>query len=144
VVAGAGAQAAIDYGLPDWPDAVLEATGGLGPTVVLDGVGGSLGRAGFELVADGGRVSAHGAPSGSFAPIDADEAQRRRVRVTTISDLQYNPGDRPRLMQAALRSVADKQAVPLVARKFALADASRAHVAIEARTTLAKTLLVSD
>ncbi|MER5730824.1 hypothetical protein ABT084_21300 [Streptomyces sp. NPDC002138] len=31
--------------------------------VLLDGVGGALGLAGFGLARDGGRVSAHGAPS---------------------------------------------------------------------------------
>jgi NADPH2:quinone reductase len=67
VVARAGALAAVEYGQPDWADAVLEATGGERPAVVLDGVGGATGTAAFAVVADGGRFSARGSPSGSFA-----------------------------------------------------------------------------
>ena len=64
----------IDYGQPGWTSSVLDATGGAGPTVVLDGVGGELGRAAYEVMADGGRFSAHGAPSGAFSAIDPAEA----------------------------------------------------------------------
>ena len=67
VVSEAGAVAAIDYGEPGWTDAVLDASGGRRPTVVLDGVGGTIGGEAFGLIADGGRFSAHGTPSGSFA-----------------------------------------------------------------------------
>ena len=74
VVVGAGAAAEVDYGEPGWADAVLDATGGRRPTIVLDGVGGTIGGQGFGLIVDGGRFSAHGTPSGSFAPIDRSEA----------------------------------------------------------------------
>ena len=75
VIARAGGIA-VDYGLPDWNAAVLDATGGARPAVVLDGVGGGKGSAAFGLIADDGRFSAHGAPSGSPASIDKDAAQR--------------------------------------------------------------------
>ncbi len=63
-----GADAVVDYSEPGWPERVREATGGSGPDVVFDGVGGEIGRAAFEVAARGGRFSAHGAPSGAFAP----------------------------------------------------------------------------
>lgn len=135
---------AVDYGLPDWDAAVLEATGGEHPNVVLDGVGGSIGTNAFALVADGGRFSAHGAPSGSPASIDKAAAERRRIRVSTISDLQYGPGDRSRLMGEVLRQLAGGRISPLVGQTFSLADAAKAHEAIEGRRTLAKTLLLAD
>ena len=141
-VTRAGAAAAVDYGLPDWTAAVLEAAGGARPAVVLDGVGGAIGAAAFDLVADGGRFSAHGSPSGSFAGIDADAARRRRVRVNTIRDLQYGAGDRSRLMKDILRQLAERRIAPLIGQTFPLAEAAKAHEAIEARRTLAKTLLL--
>jgi NADPH2:quinone reductase len=143
VVGAAGAKAAIDYTAPGWPDAVLQATGGVRPTVVLDGVGGQLGAQAFGLVADGGRFSAHGSSSGTFAPFNADEAGRRRVTVTTIVDLQYRPEDRSRLLRTALDEVRAGAITPVVGQTFPLAEAARAHRAIEARETVAKTLLVS-
>ena len=142
-VARAGARAAVDYGLPDWDAAVLDAAGGARPTVVLDGVGGGKGSTAFGLVADDGRFSAHGAPSGSPASIDRDAAQGRRIRVSTIRDLQYGPGDRSRLMGGILRQLADRRISPLIGQAFPLADAAKAHEAIEARRTVAKTLLLT-
>jgi NADPH2:quinone reductase len=143
VVVASGAKAAIDYSQSDWLDAVLRTTGGVRPATVFDGVGGHLGSQAFEVVADGGQFSAHGSSSGTFAPIDADQAARRRVAVTTIFDLQYRPEDRTRRMRAALDELQDGAIAPVVGQMFPLADASRAHHAIETRKTVAKTLLLS-
>lgn len=144
VVSGAGAAAAVDYGQAGWSDAFLVAAGGRRPTVVLDGVGGTIGAEAFGLIADGGRFSAHGTPSGSFAPIDPVEAQRRGVTVTTIADLQFGDGDRSRLLTAILAELSAGRLMPLVGQTFALAEASKAHLAIESRETVAKTLLLPD
>jgi NADPH2:quinone reductase len=111
---------------------------------VLDGVGGAIGSAAFGLIADGGRFSAHGAPSGSPASIDADAAERRRIQVSTVRDLQYGPGDRARLMGDVLRRLAGRRISPLVGQTFSLGDAAKAHEAIEGRRTVAKTLLLAD
>jgi NADPH:quinone reductase len=143
-VARAGAAAAVDYGRPDWAAAVLEATSGARPAVILDGVGGAIGAAAFALVADGGRFSAHGSPSGSFAPIDQDAARRRQVQVSTIRDLQYGAGDRARLMKDILGQLAERRITPLIGQAFPLAEAAKAHEAIEARRTVAKTLLLTN
>jgi NADPH:quinone reductase len=144
LIADAGALAAIDYGEPDWTDAVLDAASSAHPAVVLDGVGGPLGAAAFELIADGGRFSAHGSPSGSFASIDRDEARRRQVRVSTIADLQYGPGERARLMRQALEELARQRIAPLIGQTFPLREAAAAHLAIEARQTIGKTLLLAE
>lgn len=144
VVSEAGAVAAVDYSKQGWVDDLLDATGGRRPTVVLDGVGGTIGGEGFELIADSGRFSAHGTPSGSFAPIDQAEADRRGVTVTTIADLQLGDGDRSRLLNAVLAQLATAALAPLVGQTFSLADASKAHQAIESRETVAKTLILCD
>jgi NADPH2:quinone reductase len=142
--ARAGALAVVDYGSPDWPAAVLDAAGGTRPAIVLDGVGGEIGAGAFALVADGGRFSAHGSPSGSFAGIDQEEARRRRVRVSTIRDLQYGAGDRSRLMKSILGQLATRNITPLIGQTFPLAEAAKAHEAIEARRAVAKTLLLTE
>ena len=144
VVSGAGATAVIDYGEPGWGGAVLDATGGRRPTVVLDGVGGPIGGEAFGLIADGGRFSAHGTPSGSFASIDPGEPERHGVTVTTIADLHDGEGDRSRLLAAVLAEVGAGRLAPLVGQTFSLAEASKAHLAIESRETVAKSLLLCD
>jgi NADPH2:quinone reductase len=142
-VARAGALATVDYGRPGWADAVLDATGGTRPAVVLDGVGGPVGTAAFALIADGGRFSAHGTPSGSFASIDADAARQRQVRVTTIADLQFGAGDRGRLTEEIVRRLAQRRVAPVIGQTFPLADAAKAHEAIEERRAIAKSLLLT-
>jgi NADPH2:quinone reductase len=107
-------------------------------------VGGAIGAAAFALVADGGRFSAHGSPSGSFAGVDQEEARRRGVRVSTIADLQYGAGDRSRLMKDILRQLAEQRVTPLIGQTFSLEEAAKAHEAIEARRTVAKTLLLTE
>jgi NADPH2:quinone reductase len=143
VVSDAGIHSVVDYGMPAWTDAGLDATSGRRPAVVLDGVGGQLGGEAFDVIADGGRFSAHGTPSGSFAPIDRDAAQGRGVAVTTIADLQYGEGDRARLLQAVLGEVESGRLAPVAGQTFSLAEASKAHLGIEARETVAKTLLLN-
>ncbi len=57
-----GADAIVDYTESSWSEQVLAITGGFGPDMVFDGVGGEIGKAAFEITALGGRFSAHGAP----------------------------------------------------------------------------------
>ena len=142
-VAAAGADAVIDYGQPDWTSLVLDATGGTGPAVVLDGVGGQLGLDAYRIIADGGRFSAHGAPGGGFAAIDTDDAAGRKVTVTGLGDLQVRPGERADLARQLLPDVASGRVRPLIGQTFPLAEAARAHALLEARGAIAKTLLTS-
>jgi NADPH:quinone reductase len=137
----AGADVVIDYGHPDWASEVRHATGGAGPAVVLDGVGGQLGLDAYEIMADGGRFSAHGAPSGSFTSIDRDDARRRNITVTGLGELQARPGERADLARQLLPDVRSGKVRPLIGQTFPLAEAARAHTLIEAREAVAKTLL---
>jgi NADPH2:quinone reductase len=141
VVAEAGADAVVDYSHPGWTTEVLDATQGARPDVVLDGVGGQLGQDAYGIVADGGRFSAHGAPSGSFAPIDPDDARSRTVTVTGIGDLQVQPHERASLTAQILLDLRSGQLSPIIGQTLPLANAAQAHAAIEARDTIAKTLL---
>lgn len=137
-----GSELVIDYSQPGWQAHIQAATGGQGPEVVFDGVGGQLGRQAFEIIANGGRFSAHGAPSGKFTPVDPDQAHRREVSVRGIEQAQLNDQDRQRLTQRALREAAVGRIKPIIGQTFPLEKAAEAHAAIEARTVMGKTLLV--
>jgi NADPH2:quinone reductase len=121
---------------------VREAIGVKGPDVVFDGVGGQIGRAAFEVTARGGRFSAHGAPSGAFAEIDPQEAERRGVTVRGIQHVQLAPADAKRLAERALSEAAGGRIRPVVGQTFPLERAVDAHAAIEGRGVLGKTLLL--
>ena len=140
-----GAVAAVDYTEEGWTGAVRAATEGAGPDVVFDGAGGQIGRAAFEMTRHGGRFSAHGAPSGGFMAVDAQEAQRRDVTVRGIEQVRFESDEVRRLAEAAARAIGAAAAGtirPVVGQTFPLERAADAHAAIEARTVIGKTLLV--
>ncbi|MEH1017547.1 zinc-binding dehydrogenase [Micromonospora sp. CPCC 206060] len=138
---GLGAEAVVDYSDPDWVDQVGVMTGA-GPDVVLDGVGGKTGRMAFEVAAEGGRFSAHGAPGGAFAPVEQVEADRRGITLRGIADVQFPPAEAKRLLQQAVRDAAVGRLRPVIGQTFPLENAAEAHTAIEDRRVLGKTLLL--
>ncbi|ONH32418.1 zinc-binding dehydrogenase [Pseudofrankia asymbiotica] len=139
-VAAVGADAVVDYSRSRWTNQVLEATSAARVDVVLDGVGGTLGREAYWLVADGGHFSAHGTPSGSFAQIDPDDARERAVTVTGIGDLRISAPERTRLARGLLAGLG-RQVRPVIGQAFPLAEAAKAHAAMENREAIAKTVL---
>jgi NADPH:quinone reductase len=143
-ITGAGAAAVVDYGDPDWTRHVVDATGGSGPHVVFDGVGGELGRAAFGVVAPGGRFSAHGAPAGGFTWIDPEEAARRQVRVRGIEQVQFGAARQTELTGQALAQAAAGRLTPVIGQVFPLERAAEAHTALATRSVIGKTLLIVE
>ncbi|MBO8195834.1 zinc-binding dehydrogenase [Streptomyces oryzae] len=139
-----GADAAVDYTRPGWTDQVRRTVGEPGVHVVFDGVGGTTGHAAFELTARGARFSAHGAPSGGFAQLDAEAAAQRQVTVAGIEQVQLTAAEAKPLLGRALFEAAAGRLRPVIGRTFALEEAAKAHAAIEAREVLGKTLLSVD
>ncbi|MGQ4381907.1 zinc-binding dehydrogenase [Streptomyces sp. SAS_270] len=135
-----GADAAVDSTSPDWPDAARAALGGAAD-VVLDGVGGQLGAAAFPLTSDGGRFSAHGAPSGGFSAVDPEEATRRGITLYGIADVQFDPADLRRYTSEALAEAAAGRLRPVIGEVFPLERAGEAHAAIEGRGAVGKVVL---
>jgi len=138
-----GADTALDYTERRWPELVREATGGRGADVVFDGVGGEVGLAAFEATADGGVFSAHGAAAGGFAPIEPASAERRGIRLRGITDVQYSTAERIRLAGRALAAAAAGRIRPVIGQTFPLEKAAEAHAAVESRTVIGKTLLLT-
>lgn len=137
-----GADAAIDYSEPGWPERVIDATGGRGPDVVFDGVGGRIGREAFGATATGGRFSVHGAASGAATVIDTAQARERQVTVIGIEQLQQFGAGAIARVQRMVAEAAAGRIRPVVGQTFPLDQAAVAHAAIEARAVLGKTLLV--
>jgi NADPH2:quinone reductase len=137
----AGAEVTVDYSEPGWAKHVHEITAGHGADVVFDGAGGQLGAAAFDVTATGGRFSAHGVSDGGFAGLDREEADRREVTVHGIGS--YAPADFRRLAARALAEAAAGRIRPVIGQTFPLDRAAEAHAALEARTAIGKTLLLT-
>jgi NADPH2:quinone reductase len=138
-----GADAVVDATHGDWVEQARAALGPAGADVVLDGVGGEVGLAAFALTADGGRFSAHGAPTGGFAPVDAEEAGRRGIKLIGIEEVQLPDTQYTRLAAKALAEAAAGRLRPVVGGTFPLHRAAEAHRTIEARTLVGKVLLTT-
>ncbi|MFC3573199.1 zinc-binding dehydrogenase [Streptomyces yaanensis] len=138
-----GADEVVDATDPDWPSRARHALGGTdgAAEVVLDGVGGETGARAFTLTADGGRFSAHGAPSGGFAAVDPAEAELRGITLFGIADVQFDEPTLRRLTASALTEAAQGRLRPVIGEVFTLARAADAHAAVEGRGLVGKVLL---
>lgn len=138
-----GADATVDYDQAGWVERVWALTDGHGADVVLDGIGGTVGEASLGLTARGGRFVGYGAPSGEFTQIDPDGASRAGVNARPLLELPVRAGDEKRLTQRALAETATGRLKPLIGQTFQLEQAAEAHVAIETRAVIGKTLLLT-
>jgi NADPH:quinone reductase len=132
-----GADVTVDYSQDGWERQVRDLAGEV--DVVFDGVGGDIGLAAFGLLRAGGRFCPFGMASGSFAPVTPDVAQARQI--TVRAGAGGSPEELAELARTALAEAAAGRLRPVVGQEFELADAARAHAAIEARQTVGKTLL---
>jgi NADPH2:quinone reductase len=132
-----GADLAVDYRNDSWAQRVREAVGGV--DVVFDGVGGAVGLAAFGLLRPKGRFCPFGMASGRATKVPAADARARGV---TVLRGRARPDELTELTRAAIQEAAAGRLRPVIGQEFALGDAAAAHAAIEARTTIGKTLLV--
>jgi NADPH2:quinone reductase len=132
-----GADVTVDYSHDGWESQVRDAAGEV--DVVFDGVGGDIGLAAFGLLRTGGRFCPFGMASGSFAAVTPDLVQDRQV--TVRAGAGGSPEELAALARTALAEAATGHLRPVVGQEFELAEAARAHAAIEARETAGKTLL---
>ena len=139
-VARLAADVAVDYSRPGWSEPLR----GHGVTVVLDGVGGALGRAAMEALRPGGRIVLFGFASGSPTEITSGDLLRLGIRADAAVGPRMlgRPGGLRELETAALAAAAEGRLVPAVGQRFPLAEAAAAHAAIEARATIGKTVLI--
>jgi len=144
VVHALGAQHAFDYGADGWPDLVREALGDREVTVALDGVGGKQGRQALELLGTRGRLVMFGTSSGEALELSAGDFYGRGLTVSVPigKQLAQDPDMRRALESQALAEVAAGRIVPLVNEPVPLAEAARAHSALENRATTGKVVLV--
>lgn len=139
-----GATVAVDYREPGWPERVRQALGEREPSVVLDGVGGELGREAMELLGVGGRLVLFGWVSGAPTRVTTADLTGRGLTATWAIGLRMlqRPGGLRALESQALEEVASGRLTPLVGQRFPLAEAPAAHKALENRDTVGKTVLV--
>ncbi|MDR8409446.1 zinc-binding dehydrogenase [Nonomuraea sp. 3-1Str] len=139
-----GADHVVDYTLPGWTDLAGEPVGG-SMDVVFDHVGGALGRESFELLTPGtGRQITFGFSSGTPLDIRPMELIGRGLTLAGFSAglIWSRPALARELVTEVLELAAAGQLTPVIGQRFPLERAADAHAAIEARSTVGKTLLI--
>ncbi|MFG3347219.1 zinc-binding dehydrogenase [Streptomyces sp. NPDC048018] len=144
-----GADLAVDYTEPTWPEQVRDYLGDRRATVVYDSVGGATGRAAVDLLGKGGRHIVFGWSSAGLhdgEPLTFTDEELGERGITSESVLgpvmiRKAGGDIRHLELAALAAASAGTLRPAVHR-FPLAEAARAHRALETRGTMGKVVLI--
>lgn len=136
-----GADCTVSYRDPGWASRLDAAAPG-GVDVVFDGIGADITTALFSRVRPSGRYLPHGAAGGRWGAIDRDTASERGVTMIPLAAIGATPDDLFTLTERALELGAQETIRPTIGQTFPLEDAAAAHAAIEARTTIGKTLLL--
>lgn len=145
-VAEFGADHAVDYRAPGWPDQVRELTGGRGATLVLDAVGGQTAASAFAAIADGsGRIGLYGYASGAWPALDAQVIARRGLTVSGPLGMVIRKPDAQQREDAeqALAAAARGELAPRIHARFPLESAADAHRELEARRSVGTIVLSS-
>jgi NADPH:quinone reductase-like Zn-dependent oxidoreductase len=136
----------VDYTRQDFVEEVRAATGGSGADVVLDVVGAPYLSRNVDLLATGGRLVLIGLQGGARAEIDLGAVLAKRLSVLG-STLRARPlADKAAICASVVEHVwpllAEGRVRPVVHERVPMAEAARAHRAVEASEHVGKVLLV--
>jgi NADPH2:quinone reductase len=141
LVRSLGAQYAIDYREPDWPQVLTDALGDQQITVLFDGVGGAAGRQAFEVLGNGGRALLFGWSGGGPIEFTHEDLMKRGLTVG------WAIGAKLTRQLRALESAALEETISgrwqALTTTFALSEAAAAHKALETRATTGKVVLLT-
>jgi putative PIG3 family NAD(P)H quinone oxidoreductase len=142
-----GADVAVNYREQDFVEEVKAATDGRGADVVLDNMGAKyLGR-NVDALATEGRLVIIGMQGGTKGELDIATLLRKRGAVIATA-LRSRPVEEKAAICAAVAEhvwplVGAGEVKPIVAERFALADAGAAHAAVEQGSNIGKVLLTT-
>ena len=139
-VASLGADAGINYSESDWTDEVLAATDGKGADLIIEMVGGEIGRKNFKCLATGGTMTVYGAASGEDFQISALNLLFKMQTVKGYN-LNFETRENMAAFTKELMSHIAENRLEVTVTEFPLEQARQAHDALEGRKTMGKVVL---
>jgi NADPH2:quinone reductase len=141
-VASLGADVGINYTEADWTDEVLAATDGKGADLIIEMVGGEIGRQNFKCLATGGTMLVYGAASGEDFQISALSLLFRMQTVKGYN-LNFETRENMAAFTKELMSHIAENRLEVNVTEFPLEQAKQAHDALEGRKTMGKVVLTA-
>jgi NADPH:quinone reductase len=141
-----GADHGIDYTKPGWDEAVRAVSGGSGPDIIYESVGGDVTKTCLSMLAAGGEIVIYGALNIQSFNLGIPELvslifKNQSLTGFALPTLLTSDG-----LTSGLSNLFDLAASGLlkvqIGNTFALKDASLAHQAMEARATTGKVVLI--
>jgi NADPH:quinone reductase len=143
---GAGANDVVLYTRQNFVEEVRRLTGGRGVHVVYDSVGKSTFDGSLDSLRARGMMVLFGQSSGPVPPVDPQVLNSKGSLYLTRPTLVHYTATREELSARAtdlFRWIAEKSLHVHIDRTYPLAEAAKAHAALEGRQTTGKVLLVS-
>lgn len=140
----AGADRTVDYAEPDWRESLRDATGGHGPDVIFDPVGGAVSEQAFRSIAWNGRHIVVGFASGEIPALKFNLPLLKGgilLGVDLAQIEQKEPGVRPELVARLLDWLGEGRLVPMIASIYGFDDFRDAFRAMEERSALGKIVI---
>jgi NADPH2:quinone reductase len=135
----------IDYTTTDFSAEARRLTNGAGVDVVYDSVGATTFQRSLQSLRPRGMLVLFGGSSGPVPPFDLQGLSRGGSLFVTRPTLAHYVATRAELEQRGgdlLGWIAAGKLDVRIGARFKLADAAKAHVALESRGTTGKTLLI--
>lgn len=130
-----GADAAVDYSKPEWPNVVLDITNGAGVDIILESIGGDVFEQNFTCLAKFGRHIIFGSTRGPGNPLPPRQLMAKsQAMIGLYVPVYYS---RPDLMRKGLEEMVvrfgDGSVKPQLARVLPLSQVAEAHRLLEER-----------
>lgn len=142
-----GADAGVDYTAPDWLSALHRETGGQGPELVYESVGGSVTGAALSALAPGGELVIYGALNIQSFALGVPELiqlifKNQRIHGFALPTLLTLEGMKSALT-ALFELAATGELKVAIGGRYALEHAADAHRALSERKSVGKLVLVT-
>ena len=139
-----GADVLINYSTQDLRAAIKDATGGLGPDVIYDPVGGSYAEPAFRSIAWRGRYLVVGFANGEIPKLPANLMLLKGASMVGVfwgDHVRRDPKANAAAMREMMGWVAEGKLKPLVSARYSLADTAKAFEALAARQATGKVVI---
>ena len=141
-----GADQTIDYTQPDWRDTLKESTGGHGPDVIFDPVGGELALQAFRSIAWRGRYLVIGFAQGPIPALPLNLALLKGASIVGVFWGEFarrEPKANARALAELLRWYAEGKVKPVIDLRLPMKELPAAYERMGSRTVRGKLVMTN-